>query len=96
MLFALNLLTAGFIVLRADAAAVAHFKIHDERQYDIADMYANWPSYSQLPLNSSFPTKAAWGVWGADDELGALNHITNATILAASSEIQLGRTFNLK
>ncbi|KAI0515278.1 hypothetical protein F5B22DRAFT_195500 [Xylaria bambusicola] len=59
------------------------------------DLYADWPSYDQLPLNSSYPTKAAWGVWGADDQLGALNHITNDTILAASQTIQDGLAFPL-
>ncbi|OIW22553.1 hypothetical protein CONLIGDRAFT_587037 [Coniochaeta ligniaria NRRL 30616] len=54
------------------------------------DLYANWPSYDQLPLDPCYPTKAAWGVWGADDEYGALNHITNSTVLAASFEIKLG------
>ena len=54
------------------------------------DLYANWPSYDDLPLDPSFPTKAAWGVWGAADELGALNHITDGTIRSASSEISLG------
>jgi hypothetical protein len=33
---------------------------------------------------------------GADDVQGALNHITNATILAARDEIKLGRAINLK
>lgn len=69
------------------------------RQYTQDDLYANWPSYSQLPLHPSFPTKAAWGVWNngdLTDEYGALNHITNATILAAAnSEIKLGRAINL-
>jgi len=60
-----------------------------------SDPYAGWPSYAELPLNASYPTKAAWGVWGADDVNGALNHITNSTILAARAEIQLGETFNL-
>jgi hypothetical protein len=32
---------------------------------------------------------------GATDELGALNHIRNATILVAKSEIQTGRAINL-
>ncbi|KAK5624622.1 hypothetical protein RRF57_000338 [Xylaria bambusicola] len=59
------------------------------------DSYINWPSYDQLPLNSSYPTKAAWGVWGADDQLGALNHITNDTILTASQSIQDGQAFLL-
>ncbi|KAK6074466.1 hypothetical protein SCUP234_08250 [Seiridium cupressi] len=54
------------------------------------DLYADWPSYDDLPLDPSYPTKAAWGVWGADDELGSLNHITNETIKAASTGIALG------
>jgi hypothetical protein len=33
---------------------------------------------------------------GVDDVQGALNHITNATILAARDEIKLGRAINLK
>lgn len=33
---------------------------------------------------------------GADDVQGALNHITNETILAAGDEIKLGRAVNLK
>lgn len=65
------------------------------RQFDVGNVYANWPSYDQLPLDASYPTKAAWGVWGADDVQGALNHITNATILAAGDEIKLGRAINL-
>ncbi|KAJ7614242.1 hypothetical protein DFH06DRAFT_1307585 [Mycena polygramma] len=65
------------------------------RAFNPSNPYANWPTYDQLPLDPSFPTKAAWGVWGNTDELGALNHITNATIVAAKSEIQTGRVFNL-
>jgi hypothetical protein len=65
------------------------------RAFNPADPYANWPSYSQLPLDKKYPTKAAWGVWGSDDVNGALNHITNATILAATKEIKLGRAINL-
>ncbi|KAJ7018906.1 hypothetical protein C8F04DRAFT_357866 [Mycena alexandri] len=65
------------------------------RGFNASDPYANWPTYDQLPLDPSFPTKAAWGVWGDTDELGALNHINTTTILAAKSEIQTGRVFNL-
>ncbi|KAI0911834.1 hypothetical protein F4823DRAFT_560588 [Ustulina deusta] len=62
-----------------------------ERSFDRSvDLYADWPSYDELPLNASYPTKAAWGVWGAADELGALNHITEATILAAARTIREG------
>lgn len=65
------------------------------RSFDSSDPYANWPAYSDLPLDSSYPTGAAWGVWGSDDVNGALNHITNETILAAKAEIQLGLAVNL-
>lgn len=71
------------------ASPLAHRSKTDNR-------YTNWPSYDQLPLDPSYPTKAAWGVWGSDDAHGALNHITEDTILsAARSEIQTGRAINL-
>ncbi|ESK85989.1 hypothetical protein Moror_9448 [Moniliophthora roreri MCA 2997] len=66
-----------------------------ERQFNSSDIYADWPSYDQLPLDPSFPTKAAWSVWGADDEFGALNHITPETIKAAKAEIEHGVAINL-
>ncbi|KAK7047148.1 hypothetical protein VNI00_006813 [Paramarasmius palmivorus] len=65
------------------------------RQYNSSNVYADWPSYDQLPLDPSYPTKAAWGVWGLSDELGALNHITPETIRAAKSEIEHGIAVNL-
>ncbi|KAJ7905876.1 hypothetical protein B0H13DRAFT_2508468 [Mycena leptocephala] len=93
---------ASFITLAAVLAAalanarpIPHPRIVIARAFNASDPYANWPSYDQLPLHPSFPTKAAWGVWGATDELGALNHIRNATILVAKSEIQTGRAINL-
>lgn len=33
------------------------------RSYDSSNLYANWPTYDELPLHPCFPTKAAWGVW---------------------------------
>ena len=33
--------------------------------------------------------------WGPDDRRGALNYLTPATILAAVSEVRLGRTLSL-
>ncbi|KAK0112829.1 hypothetical protein ONS95_014556 [Cadophora gregata] len=66
------------------------------RAFDPQNPYENWPSYAELPLDPSYPTKAAWGVWGADDVHGALNHITQVTIkTAATEEIQTGQAFNL-
>ncbi|KAF7341161.1 putative cyclase [Mycena venus] len=78
-----------------DARPVPHPLALVSRAVNDSDIYANWPTYDELPLHPSFPTKAAWGVWGESDELGSLNHIRNETILAAKSEIQLGRAFNL-
>ena len=33
--------------------------------------------------------------WGPDDEIGAANHITPETVLAASKLIKTGKTYNL-
>ncbi|KAJ4303111.1 hypothetical protein N0V90_002002 [Kalmusia sp. IMI 367209] len=70
-------------------------KYRVSRRIDADDLYTNWPSYTDLPLDASYPAKAAWGVWGADDVNGALNHITNATRKKAAEEIQTGQAFNL-
>ncbi|KAF5343551.1 hypothetical protein D9758_012938 [Tetrapyrgos nigripes] len=64
-------------------------------EVNVSDVYAHWPTYDQLPLNPSFPTKAAWGVWGPDDELGTLNHITPETIKAALAEVREGIAISL-
>ncbi|KAH7018104.1 uncharacterized protein B0I36DRAFT_354417 [Microdochium trichocladiopsis] len=78
------------------AAVVPINKVPVARAFDRSNaLYANWPSYDELPLDKSYPSKAAWGVWGADDELGALNHITNETILAAAAEVKLGQAIPL-
>ncbi|KUJ22642.1 uncharacterized protein LY89DRAFT_777704 [Mollisia scopiformis] len=82
-------------LVSAHPHAALNPKVLVSRQFNTQDPYTNWPTYDQLPLDPSYPTKAAWGVWGADDVQGALNHITNATILAARGEIQLGRAINL-
>lgn len=55
-----------------------------------------YPAYADLPRpddGSGLPL--AWGVWGAEDQLGTLNHITPETVLAARDEIQRGARFNL-
>ncbi|KAK9700472.1 hypothetical protein K7432_012177 [Basidiobolus ranarum] len=35
------------------------------------------PNYAQLPIDSKYPGKTAWGLWGEDDSLGTLNKVTN-------------------
>ncbi|THU90946.1 hypothetical protein K435DRAFT_675101 [Dendrothele bispora CBS 962.96] len=65
------------------------------RQFNDSE-YANWSTYEQLPLDPSFPTKAAWGVWGAMDEFGALNRcIPPNTIKAAKNKIGAGIAISL-
>ncbi|HET8785771.1 MAG TPA: cyclase family protein [Candidatus Limnocylindrales bacterium] len=36
-----------------------------------------------------------WGRWGADDELGTLNHIRESDVVAASALVKSGRAFSL-
>jgi len=33
------------------------------RDFDPDNPYVDWPSYTDLPLDPSYPAKAAWGVW---------------------------------
>ncbi|KAF2195866.1 hypothetical protein K469DRAFT_545285 [Zopfia rhizophila CBS 207.26] len=53
------------------------------------------PPFSSLPLDKTGPPGNAWGLYGKDDELGALNMITPETVLAASNEIQTGQRVSL-
>ncbi|KAF7298298.1 hypothetical protein MKEN_01354300 [Mycena kentingensis (nom. inval.)] len=53
------------------------------------------PLFDALPAFKNFPG-CAWGVWGAEDELGTVNLLTDAVVkLAASEEIRLGRSVGL-
>ncbi|KAJ5933782.1 hypothetical protein N7454_006111 [Penicillium verhagenii] len=49
-----------------------------------------WPPFSQLPLDKSGPPGNAWGLFGASDQLGMLNHLTPEVVAAAATEIQTG------
>ncbi|OGM45919.1 hypothetical protein ABOM_006052 [Aspergillus bombycis] len=53
------------------------------------------PTLAELPLSPSDPPYSAWGLWGADDEVGTLNLLDESTVTKAASEIQLGRRFSL-
>lgn len=49
------------------------------------------PSFDDLPLREGDPHHSAWGLYGADDELGTLNRLTNERVVAAArDEIQKG------
>ncbi|KAJ4375805.1 hypothetical protein N0V83_001082 [Neocucurbitaria cava] len=47
------------------------------------------------PLDKNGPPGNAWGLYGAADELGALNMITPSTVKAAAQEIQTGDRVSL-
>jgi hypothetical protein len=53
------------------------------------------PSFSELPLDKNGPPGNAWGLYGKDDELGALNLITPQTVQKAAQEIQTGQRVSL-
>jgi hypothetical protein len=50
----------------------------------------NWPSFDALPLDPSGPPGNSWGLWGKDDELGMLNHLTPETTKRATEEVVHG------
>jgi hypothetical protein len=53
------------------------------------------PLFTDLPLDKNGPPCNAWGLYGKDDELGALNLITPDTVKAAAQEIQTGERVSL-
>lgn len=54
-----------------------------------------YPSFADLPRPDDTGLPLAWGVWGADDQVGTLNHITPETVRTAAALIQRGERFNL-
>ncbi len=53
------------------------------------------PRYADLPVVADAPPRSAWGVWGRDDQLGALNLLTPERRAAAARLVRNGTTFNL-
>ena len=53
------------------------------------------PPFSELGLDKNGPWGNAWGLYRPNDELGALNMITPATVKAAAQEIQTGERVSL-
>jgi kynurenine formamidase len=56
---------------------------------------ADFPTYAELRRRSGDGDARAWGVFGADDELGTLNHLTPERVRAALHGVTEGRTVNL-
>ncbi|KAJ7142122.1 hypothetical protein C8R43DRAFT_1016383 [Mycena crocata] len=56
---------------------------------------ASIPNYDELPAFKNFPG-CAWGVWGADDQLGTVNLLTETVVKqSAAEEIRTGKTVSL-
>ncbi|RYO80309.1 hypothetical protein DL762_007722 [Monosporascus cannonballus] len=53
------------------------------------------PAFDSLPLQKDGPPGNAWGLFGADDQLGRLNFLTPEVVKAAASEIQVGTRVSL-
>lgn len=53
------------------------------------------PAFEDLPLRKGDPKASAWGLWGDDDELGALNTLTPEVVRNASREVVHGRVVPL-
>jgi len=46
-------------------------------------------------LDKSGPHHNAWGLYGANDQLGTLNRLTNSIVTAAAKEIKTGTRISL-
>ena len=55
----------------------------------------NLPSYDQLPVREGAPAGSAWGVFGDSDEVGTINLLTPARVLASKASIKSGKVFSL-
>lgn len=62
-----------------------------------AEMSRSFPRFADLPFQKDGPHGNAWGVWGSDDQVGTLNHVTQDTVAKAANEcIQTGKVISLK
>lgn len=53
------------------------------------------PSFDELPRLSGLDLAHAWGVFGADDDLGTVNLLTPARVRRAVQEVRTGEVINL-
>jgi kynurenine formamidase len=56
---------------------------------------SRWRTYAELLERDDGPPGSAWGIFGRDDELGTLNHLTADVVRAATSLVQSGEVINL-
>jgi kynurenine formamidase len=53
------------------------------------------PSFAELPVKADYPPHSAWGVFGADDQIGTLNLLTPERVAAAARLVRRGEVFAL-
>lgn len=53
------------------------------------------PSYDELLARTDAPAGSSWGLWGPDDQLGALNLLTDARTADAARLVRTGTVFPL-
>ena len=53
------------------------------------------PTYAELLNRKDAPSGSSWGIWGADDALGALNLLTAERVRAAMGLVKKGSLFSL-
>ncbi|XVQ07407.1 cyclase family protein [Spirillospora sp. CA-255316] len=54
-----------------------------------------FPTYAELRRRTDAPAGSAWGVFGSDDELGTLNHLTPERVRAAAGLVRTGEVIAL-
>lgn len=58
-------------------------------------MSTSFPRYEDLPRFEGEDERHAWGVFGADDDLGTVNHLTPERVRDAAGLIRTGRVISL-
>ncbi|KAH8647096.1 hypothetical protein BGZ61DRAFT_488202 [Ilyonectria robusta] len=54
-----------------------------------------YPRFEDLPLRKGDPPFSSWGLWGVDDQVGTINHLTPEVVRKAAREITSGNRFSL-
>ncbi len=85
----------GAVFMIAAAAAVALLPSRDNPPKEITMSSDTFPRLSDLPHAEGVPPRSSWGLFGADDELGTLNLMTDQRVLAARDCIRTGKRFTL-
>src|SRR5437870_4006335 len=52
-------------------------------------------TYADLLARTDAPAGSCWGIFGADDEIGSVNHLTPECVLEAARSVVRGALFNL-